>query len=43
MFKNVQELPTELIEAYYEMVKENIKIRLKNDEDYQKAKESGSK
>ena len=31
-------MPAELVEAYYEMLRENLKIRVANDEDYKEAK-----
>ena len=34
----VQEMPASLVKAYYDMVREDIKERLRNDPDYQEKK-----
>ena len=39
---NVDSLPEELVQSYYDMLKEDIKERLKEDEDYQEKKHDGN-
>ena len=37
---NIDKLPDSLVEAYYEMVKEDLKLRTQNDPDYRNKKRS---
>ena len=38
VMSNVEKLPESLVQAYYDMVVEDIKERIQNDPDYQKKK-----
>lgn len=40
VFKEVSEMPSELVESYYEMLKENIKQRLHKDPDFKDIKKN---
>ena len=41
VMKDIQELPPELVESYYDMVRESMKKRLKNDGDWIDIKKNG--
>jgi hypothetical protein len=40
IFKTIETMPPELVQAYYDMQKEGILLRLDNDPDYQKSKDN---
>ena len=41
VFKTIVDMPPELVDSYYEMVKDNVKLRVSKDQDYQDQKKAG--
>jgi hypothetical protein len=42
VMKNVKNLPQELVDEYYNMVRENVKKRVQSDEDYKEFRKNGA-